>query len=113
MATGQLSPVIHYLRRLSMPGSAAGLADSQLLERFVYHGEETAFRALVQRHGPAVFRVCRRVLPDPNDADDAFQATFLLLVQKASSLRQPDLLGPAYDLLQRLNLIALLGDKQF
>src|SRR5437899_1241584 len=82
MATGHLLPVLHYLRQL---GSTAGatLGDRQLLEHFVRHGDETAFTALVRRHGPMVHGVCRRVLHDPHEADDAFQATFLLLVRKA------------------------------
>jgi RNA polymerase sigma factor (sigma-70 family) len=67
--------------------------DRQLLERFVQVRDEAAFAALVERHGPMVLSVCRRVLPDADDANDAFQATFLVLVRKADSLKDPDTLA--------------------
>jgi DNA-directed RNA polymerase specialized sigma24 family protein len=88
MAVRQLAPVLHYLRRVR--GEAP---DVHLLEQFVKRGDEAAFATLLQRYGPMVFGVCRRVLRDRHDAEDAFQATFLLLVRKARSLRQPELLG--------------------
>jgi RNA polymerase sigma factor (sigma-70 family) len=69
------------------------LTDGQLLERFVRDHEGAAFAALVHRHGAMVLGVCRRVLRQPQDAEDAFQATFLILVQKAGSLEQPELLA--------------------
>jgi RNA polymerase sigma factor (sigma-70 family) len=69
------------------------LSDGQLLERFVAAGDETAFEALLVRHGPMVLGVCRRVLGDPAAAQDAFQATFLVLVRKAGSLRRGGPLG--------------------
>jgi RNA polymerase sigma factor (sigma-70 family) len=62
------------------------LSDSQLLQRFAQTGEEAAFQILLQRHGPMVLGVCRRLLADANDADDAFQATFLVMIRKAGSL---------------------------
>jgi RNA polymerase sigma-70 factor (ECF subfamily) len=71
----------------------ASLADKQLLSRFFRRRDDAAFTALVQRHGPLVYRVCRRVLPDANDAEDAFQATFLVLVRKGDSLKQPERLA--------------------
>src|SRR4029077_4544240 len=77
--------------RLFRTGTVAGLSDAQLLERFILrHDEaaEAAFAALVERHGPMVLAVCRRVLNDPHDAQDAFQATFLVLVRKASTVRR-------------------------
>jgi polysaccharide export outer membrane protein len=64
-------------------------SDGLLLARFHQDGDETAFTLLVQRHGPMVLSVCRRVLGDSPDADDAFQVTFLVLVRKAATLRQP------------------------
>jgi RNA polymerase sigma factor (sigma-70 family) len=69
------------------------LTDSQLLERFVRRREEAAFAALVRRHGPMVLSVCRRVLCHSHDAEDAFQATFLVLAEKAHRLRRPELLA--------------------
>ena len=63
--------------------------DEQLLARFFQKKDDAAFEAIVKRHGPVVYGVCRRILSDANDADDAFQATFLVLVRKGASLRQP------------------------
>jgi RNA polymerase sigma-70 factor (ECF subfamily) len=76
---------------------ATGLSDRELLERFVAsrdHGGELAFATLVARHGPMVKAVCRRMLHDPALADDAFQATFLILVRKAGTIRLDASLGP-------------------
>jgi RNA polymerase sigma factor (sigma-70 family) len=81
------------LERLFRQGTAPQ-GDRALLEWFVSKGDDTAFEALVARHGPMVLGVCRRLLGSPHDADDAFQATFLVLVQKARSLRDADRLGP-------------------
>jgi RNA polymerase sigma factor (sigma-70 family) len=69
------------------------LSDGQLLEWFINQREEGAFAALVRRHGPMVMSVCRRVLRNSHDAEDAFQATFLVLAEKAPRLRQPELLA--------------------
>jgi RNA polymerase sigma factor (sigma-70 family) len=68
------------------PQPAGDRTDGILLARFVAEQDETAFTALVARHGPMVLGVCRRVLSEPNDAEDAFQATFLVLSRKAASL---------------------------
>lgn len=75
-------------------GSLTGLSDAQILQRFLKHGDESAFGALLRRYGPMVLGVCRRCLSDPNDVDDAFQATFLVLVERAGTLRERDVLGP-------------------
>src|SRR5271166_6664785 len=78
-------------------GSATGVPDEQLLERFVWQRDEAAelaFGALVQRHGPMVLSVCKSALRDQHDAEDAFQATFLVLARKASSLSVPGRIGP-------------------
>jgi RNA polymerase sigma factor (sigma-70 family) len=74
-----------------MRGTAA--SDSELLECFVRERDSAAFRNLVVRHGPAVLQVCRGVLQDPHEAEDAFQATFLVLVRKAPSIEDPEALG--------------------
>ena len=74
-------------------GTLTGLSDRDLIERFSGPREaaaEAAFEALVTRHGPMVLRVCRNVLSNPDDADDAFQATFLVLVKQRSSIRKLD-----------------------
>jgi RNA polymerase sigma factor (sigma-70 family) len=63
-----------------------GISDGQLLRSFIAERDEAAFSALVRRHGPMVLGVCQRILRNSHDADDAFQATFLVLVQKASAV---------------------------
>jgi RNA polymerase sigma factor (sigma-70 family) len=85
--------LIHQLERLFHHGTTIGLTEGELLERFVGGHDEAAFEALIARHGPMVLGVCRQLLRDPNDVDDAFQATFLVLVRKAGTLRRRDLLG--------------------
>jgi RND family efflux transporter MFP subunit len=80
------------LRTLSAPAQA-GLSDAQLLDRFVTSRDEAAFELLLWRHGPTVLGVCRRLLNDPNDADDAFQATFLALARKAGSIARREVVG--------------------
>src|SRR5690349_24638287 len=73
--------------------TAAGLPDRQLLERYALGRDEAAFAALVARHGPMVLGVCRRVLHDGHAAEDAFQATFLILARKAATVRPADRLA--------------------
>jgi RNA polymerase sigma factor (sigma-70 family) len=93
MAGGPLRSVVQYLRRFTGAADAAALSDGELLERFVEQHEEAAFEALLNRHGPLVLGVCRRVLHDAHEADDAFQATFLVLVRKAGSIGKRDSVG--------------------
>jgi RNA polymerase sigma factor (sigma-70 family) len=73
--------------------AAGETADGPLLRRFLEEHDEAAFAALLQRHGPLVLGVCQRILRDAHAAEDAFQATFLVLVRKARSIARPDLLG--------------------
>ena len=86
MATNQLRRVLQTLRGATLPHDEASLTDGQLLESYVRSREDAAFAALVRRHGPMVWGVCRRVLAGHHDAEDAFQATFLVLVRKAASV---------------------------
>jgi RNA polymerase sigma factor (sigma-70 family) len=85
MATSQMSAFIQHLRRMVLR-DGAGLTDGQLLEDFISRRQEAAVAALVRRHGPMVWGVCRRVLRNHHDAEDAFQATFLVLLRKAASV---------------------------
>ncbi|WP_154673861.1 RNA polymerase sigma factor, partial [Singulisphaera acidiphila] len=96
MADARRTEVHRYLRGLFNVGTVAGLSDGELLDRFTARrGEsaELAFAALVERHGPMVLRVCRKVLHDSDDAADAFQATFLVLARKAGSIHRRSSLG--------------------
>jgi RNA polymerase sigma-70 factor (ECF subfamily) len=93
MAGKTIIDVVLDLGRAERLYSALILTDAQLLERFAVRREEAAFEALLHRHGPLVFGVCRRLLGNPHDAEDAFQATFLILARKAGSIGRPALLG--------------------
>jgi RNA polymerase sigma factor (sigma-70 family) len=81
------------LRQLEQSARGPGGGDRELLDRFARHRDQAAFAALVRRHGPVVLTVCRRVAGHPQDAEDAFQAVFLVLARKAAALANPDLLG--------------------
>jgi RNA polymerase sigma factor (sigma-70 family) len=89
---GQLHEVVRGLRGL-LGQTDPAVSDAALLGRFVSEQDESAFATLVRRHGPLVLGVCRRVLKNPHDADDAFQAVFLVLVRKAASIRRPGALA--------------------
>jgi RNA polymerase sigma factor (sigma-70 family) len=86
MRTHRLSHVIQVVRAAAAPHEDAGPSDGQLLERYILSREEDTFAAIVHRHGPMVWGVCRRALTCPHDAEDAFQATFLVLVRKAANV---------------------------
>src|SRR5579872_239835 len=88
-----METVIRHLRMAALHGRGEGPTDGQLLGAFVARRDGAAFEALLRRHGPMVLSVCRRVLGDSHDAEDAFQATFLVLVRKAAGLRSRELVG--------------------
>jgi RNA polymerase sigma factor (sigma-70 family) len=92
MATGQLDSVLRHIRKMVGDGPREG-TDQDLLDRFAGHHEEAVFEALMERHGPMVLGVCRRVLCHEQDAEDVFQATFLVLARKAKSIRKQGSLG--------------------
>jgi len=93
MANMQLTHLVGRLRELVGGRVSGDTSDGQLIDRFVHRRDEAAFEALVRRHGPMVHGVCRRILGDPHDVEDAFQAVFLILVRKASSIGRRDSLG--------------------
>jgi RNA polymerase sigma factor (sigma-70 family) len=93
MATSPLSEVVQHLRRTVFLRDDTGLTDGQLMDRFISRRETAALAALARRHGAMVWGVCRRVLRNHHDAEDAFQATFLVLVRKAASIASPELLA--------------------
>src|SRR6516164_10586740 len=84
--------MVQHLRRSALLRDGAEQTDGQLLEAFLQGRDGLALEALVRRHAPMVWGVCRRALAH-HDAEDAFQATFLVLVKKAASLRSPELLA--------------------
>src|SRR6516165_7165764 len=90
MADGNAT-ILHYLSHLVPAASAP--SDAALLERFVAARDEAAFEILLRRHGPMVWGVCLRQLGDATDAEDAFQATFLVLARKAGAIGRQELLA--------------------
>ncbi len=97
MSGGDPAGVLRDIGTLFSDGMLGGLTDRQLLERFLNRNDssaEDAFTVLLERHGPMVRGVCRRLLPDRSAAADAFQATFLVLLRRARAVRVDDSLGP-------------------
>jgi RNA polymerase sigma factor (sigma-70 family) len=93
MSVSRIHRVLQTLRAAVRDRPAGAVTDDDLLERFVHRRDEAAFEALLRRHGPMVFGVCRRVLGNDHDAEDAFQATFLVLACRAASVRPRRLVG--------------------
>jgi len=87
MGNGRLNTVLRHIHRLAGVPDTGVLTDKQLLERFASERDDAAFAALVERHGPMVLGVCRRLLGHAQDAEDVFQATFLVLARRAASVR--------------------------
>src|SRR5437588_3127598 len=88
MPAERLHLVLRHLRRIVHADQARDLTDAELLQRFLGSREEAAFTLLLQRHGPMVLGVCRRVLRGAHEIEDAFQATFLVLARRAASIRR-------------------------
>ena len=86
MANQELRAVLRSLHRAAGPSGGGPLTDPELLERWVARRDGAAFEVLVWRHGPMVLNVCRRLLPQEHDAEDAFQAAFFALGRKAGSI---------------------------
>ncbi len=90
---GQRDRLLEHIRRIALLGIGERRTDGQLLELFISERDETAFALLLRRHGAMVWSVCRRILGNAHDADDAFQAAFLVLVRKADSIRPREAVG--------------------
>jgi RNA polymerase sigma factor (sigma-70 family) len=93
MASGPAGKVLRHLRAAALVPAGSGPGDGPLLEQFVARRDEAAFAALLRRHGPMVLGVCRRVLRHEQDAEDAFQAAFLVLARRAAAVVPPELVG--------------------
>ena len=93
MPVDQRSTFVQQLRTLFLKQDATGATDESLLDAYLNQRDEAAFEALVRRHGPMVFGVCRRILGNCHDAEDAFQAAFLVLVRKAASIWPRSMVG--------------------
>src|SRR5262249_46233182 len=93
MSHTQTGPLLRHLDELLNSHTAQQRTDRELLQRFLADRDEVAFAALVQRHGRLVLGVCRRVLRHEQDAEDAFQATFLVLARKGTAVQNADVLG--------------------
>src|SRR5436190_16262042 len=103
MAERHFAGVLRQIRRLIDPPAGDSLTDGQLVERFATQQDQSAFELLLHRHGPMVLNVCRFWLRDPHEADDAFQATFLVLARKASSIsKRPSVASWLYGVAQRV-----------
>lgn len=93
MAKDSTYPILRQLRKMVAAQAVQGRTDLQLLQQFATERDESAFTALVERHGPLVWNVCHRVLRDRHDAEDAFQATFLVLARQAGSVCKKESAG--------------------
>src|SRR3954451_14830783 len=88
MTKAASSPILQMIRRVLEGGRMRQLSDQALLGEFTERGDEAAFQALLSRHGPMILSVCRNVLGSEADAEDAFQATCVILVRKAAAIRK-------------------------
>src|SRR6266446_7335757 len=93
MAGRPLNMLVRHIRRMAGDALDGKESDRMLLAKFITQRDEAAFTMLVQRHGPMVRGVCQRLLGRSPDVDDAFQATFLILVRKASAIHRAESLA--------------------
>ena len=93
MGTAPLNGFLQRLRKAMAAETLSAFSDTELINRFLANHEEAAFQALVNRHGQMILRVCRRTLPDEQDVEDVFQATFLALASKARAIRDRESLA--------------------
>src|ERR1043165_3531376 len=93
MAVHAVNRVVRQLRAASLRHDLAAQTDRDLLKLFLTTQSEAAFEALLRRHGPMVLAVCKRILGNDADAEDAFQATFLVLIRRAGSIRGQNMVG--------------------
>src|SRR5438132_673502 len=117
MSSQQIAVILRQLEQLLESQVFKDLSDAQLLQRFAHDQDQAAFAALVQRHGRLVWGVCRHVLGNEHDAEDAFQGTFLVLARKAGSIRNQTavgnwLYGVAYRLARKAKLSAARRRKR-
>jgi DNA-directed RNA polymerase specialized sigma24 family protein len=107
MPASHWNTLVKHLRSSAKASPAAELPDTVLLDRFVRGGDPAAFEVLVWRHGPLVWKVCKRIVQHEQDAEDAFQATFLVLARKAPSIvTRPAIAGWLYKVAYRVALEA-------
>jgi RNA polymerase sigma factor (sigma-70 family) len=107
MAQSALGEVLRFIHTACAMQGTCDLTDRELLERFLSNRDESAFTFLVRRHGPTILGVCRRLLGDAHEAEDVFQATFLVLVRRARYIRRKESVGSwLYGVAQRISLRA-------
>src|SRR5687767_14470000 len=107
MAAKNLESILRCVRAATLAGGDTAPADQALLAEFVTRRDALAFEALVRRHGPLVLAACRRILREPADVEDAFQATFLVLHRKAGTIRRgQSLAGWLFHVARRVALAA-------